>query len=232
VLWIESVFWTLWLTDFVQIRWAASFHTNEISRILLRSRNPSIFFTLPTHLPLAILATSLLIVGIFAHHVVLSIIAGTLLVEPATRLIMEAGLRKYGKHLVDAAGRIAPASSIASLTVSCFTVLVSLITTVGFALGKSWLIWLGGAGSLVILGAVLIAYRHKAMADLLEGFVDSVTKHNSNNNSSMYYSRRNNNEALSVTVGQELKDGWFCRGLREGVMGAVTCTRAPRMGNV
>ena len=90
---LEHAFWQRWLARHVQQRWAATFHDNKMARKLLSSPQPTVTFTLWTHIPMFVAACSFLCSAWLSPtqrstHIWIAV---TLSTEPAIRL----GLMKF-----------------------------------------------------------------------------------------------------------------------------------------
>ncbi|KAL5328127.1 hypothetical protein ACEPPN_005835 [Leptodophora sp. 'Broadleaf-Isolate-01'] len=93
---LEIAFWTRWLTEFAEQRWAASFYDSSLSKRLLDMQNPPLLITLPTHTPFFVLGIILLGFWIKFRTAWLLWSAGTFIVEPFLRLIIQATVQGYG----------------------------------------------------------------------------------------------------------------------------------------
>jgi hypothetical protein len=93
---LEMAFWTRWLTEFAEQRWAASFYDSSLSKRLLDMQNPPLLITLPTHIPFFVLGMILLGFWIKFRAAWLLWSAGTFIVEPFLRLIIQAIIQGCG----------------------------------------------------------------------------------------------------------------------------------------
>jgi hypothetical protein len=96
VLGIETALWNKWLTRFAQQRWAASFFdSNNLAQRLLRSQRPSIFMTLPTHIPLFTVSVVLIIAGSVSRQNWMTTFGACLVVEPFVRFLFQLMVGRY-----------------------------------------------------------------------------------------------------------------------------------------
>jgi hypothetical protein len=131
---LEDAFWQRWLARYVQQRWAATFHDNEMAQELLSSPQPTVTFTLWTHIPMFVAACIFLCSAWLSptQRSTYTWIAVTLLIEPAICL----GLMKFRsmrQHL-EATGYTEP-----------FPFRLNIAISIGVALLIP-LIWLGWKG--------------------------------------------------------------------------------------
>ena len=90
VLGIETAFWNKWLTRFARQRWAASFFdSSNLAQRLLRSQRPSIFMTLPTHIPFFAVSVVLIIAGSVSRQNWMATFGACLFMEPFVRSIKD-----------------------------------------------------------------------------------------------------------------------------------------------
>lgn len=93
-LFIEQGFWTRWLTEFAQQRWAASFYLSEQAKEILGSHHPPSLTTLPTHIPSFVLGAVLLCCWPFVQQPWMVTFGGCLIVEPIVRMVCQMLFRR------------------------------------------------------------------------------------------------------------------------------------------
>jgi hypothetical protein len=138
---LEYAIWQRWLARHVQQRWAATFHDNESAQKLLSSSQPTVTFTLWTHIPMFVAACILLFSAWLSstQRSTYIWIAVTLSIEPVIRL----GLMKYrsARQHLEATGYTEPLPFRPNIAISIgVTLLIPLI----------WLGWKGLSTSISI----------------------------------------------------------------------------------
>ncbi len=149
----ELIFWMVWITQFSQQRWAASFHDNKLSQTMLQSQNPPIWFTLPSHIPFWFIAFLLFIWGtLLPQKEAFGAIVVILSIEPVVRAALEAVLRLYHRKVDNfyETLRISPASLIVFVIGMVFAVF-------GIFERSSWKQMVASAILLSFVGLVLYA---------------------------------------------------------------------------
>jgi hypothetical protein len=185
-LFIERGFWTRWLTEFAQQRWAASFYLSELAKKLLRSHHPPILTTLPTHIPSFVVSMVLFLCWPFAQEAWMLCYGGCLIVEPFMRILFEQLLWSYGMSIWAFVLSYEGGKWAIRILAAFYSFGVSLwLIRVGAGDDKYWMIWLGG-GILIAYGVGLwidlrYAYTHRFIRWLWLQFLLDINKDNKGN---------------------------------------------------
>jgi hypothetical protein len=141
---IEQAFWTRWLTEFAQQRWAASFYDSDLTRRLLSSHLPPTLTTLPTHIPSFLVGLVLLLSWAFSRQEWMLWCGGGTILEPFVRLACYQIARGYSVAVLAFWNSVEKFRLLISILI--FIVFFDgalLLIRYGAQLHKSWVIWIG-----------------------------------------------------------------------------------------
>jgi hypothetical protein len=151
-LFLEFSFWTHWLTEFAQQRWAATFYDEgELAKQLLSMKHPSVFITLPTHIPTFVMGVFCLPLHLFwngSQNNWLLRISGAMIIEPFVRLSLQYMIQRYGVAVFDffrfKVFRPNPIRRMILSGILLATILTGLrAISYGEQFDHIWLVWLG-----------------------------------------------------------------------------------------